>query len=225
MNDVQSQFIAVCPECSADLTVNFEKLGQHIACPQCHRTFVAGEASLPDNHRSVDKPAVPVNQAKSQVDRIDVVCTNCSATLRVRRAYIGNDVRCKYCDQVFRVRAAAGTQARTEAEEPDRRQKSLQAEHEQLYVAHNLLQADHDRLKTEYTGLRENLRCVTTEIEAIRDALGTIAPKRSVRWRMNDNRLRKRFIDFAMKSTHCSPSKESATNLSRTSSDGFRPLI
>jgi DNA-directed RNA polymerase subunit M/transcription elongation factor TFIIS len=180
MNNAQTQFIAVCPACSASLKVNFNKLGQHIACPQCQRTFVAGEASLPDNQRSGARPAVPSNQANDHVERVDTVCPHCNATLHVRRAYVGNDVRCKYCDEVFRVRVAAENQAKTEPDQPDQpdhRQQSLQAEQEQLYVAHNLLQADHDRLKTECTELGENLQRVTTELETIRAALGTVAPE------------------------------------------------
>ena len=177
MNDAQTQFIAVCPACSASLNVSFNKLGQHIAYPQCHHTFVAGEAFLPDNQRSSERPVVSPKQPNDPVDRIDAVCPHCNATLHVRRAYVGNDVRCKYCDEVFRVQAQVGTQISAELDQPDPRQKALQAEHEQLYVAHNLLQADHDRLKTECTGLHENLRGLTTEIEAIRAALGTIAPE------------------------------------------------
>ena len=177
MNDAQTQFIAVCPACSANLKVSFNKLGQHIACPQCQRTFVAGEASLPDNQRSGARPAVPSNQANDHVERVDTVCPHCNATLHVRRAYVGNDVRCKYCDEVFRVRVAAENQEKTEPDLPDHRQQSLQAEQEQLYVAHNLLQADHDRLKTECTELGENLQRVTTELETIRAALGTVSPE------------------------------------------------
>jgi DNA-directed RNA polymerase subunit M/transcription elongation factor TFIIS len=177
MNDAQTQFIAVCPACSASLKVGFNNLGQHIACPQCQRTFVAGEASLPDNQRSGERPAVPSKQPNDHVERVDTVCPHCNATLHVRRAYVGNDVRCKYCDEVFRVRVAAKNQANTEPDQPDHRQQSLQAEQEQLYVAHNLLQADHDRLKTECTELGENLQRVTTELETIRAALGTIAPE------------------------------------------------
>ncbi len=177
MTDAQTHIIAVCPACSASSKVSFNKLGQHIACPQCRRTFVAGEAFLPDNQRSGERPALPSNPGNDHVERIDAVCPNCHATLHVRRAYIGNDVRCKYCDEIFRVRSTASAQAITEPDQADPRQKVLQAEQEQLYVAHNLLQADHDRLKTEYTELRENLRRVTTELEAIRTALGTIAPE------------------------------------------------
>ena len=177
MKNVQSQFIAVCPECSASMKVASNKLGENISCPRCHHSFIAGEASLPDNPRSGERPAVPANQEKDQIDRIEAVCTNCNATLRVRRAYIGNDVRCKHCNQVFRVLVEASTLAKTEPDQPDPRQQALEAEHKQLQVAHSSLQVDHERLKTEYTDLRENLRCVTIELESIRAALGTIAPE------------------------------------------------
>jgi chromosome segregation ATPase len=43
----------------------------------------------------------PSVQQGSTVDRIVVGCPNCHATLRVRRVYLGNSVRCKNCDQVF----------------------------------------------------------------------------------------------------------------------------
>jgi DNA-directed RNA polymerase subunit M/transcription elongation factor TFIIS len=177
MNDTQSQFIAVCPGCSASLRVNFNKLAQHIACPQCHRTFVAGEASLPATQRSGERPALLSNQPHEHVDRIEAICPGCKASLHVRQAYIGNDVRCKYCDQVFQVRAPVETQTNTEHEKLDSGQKLLQADHEQLSVAHNLLQADHERLKTEHTELRENLERVTAELDSMRAALGSIAPE------------------------------------------------
>lgn len=177
MNDAQSQFIAVCPGCSASLRVNFNKLGQHIACPQCHCTFVAGEANLPATQRSGERPAPASNQSDDHVDRIEATCPGCKATLHVRRVYIGNDVRCKYCDQVFQVRAPVETQRKTESEQLDPRHESLQAEHEQLYVAHNLLQADHERLKTEHTELRKNLERVTAELDSMRAVVGSIAPE------------------------------------------------
>ena len=132
---------------------------------------------MTDNQRFSERPAPPSNQSNDHVERINTICPNCHATLHVRRAYIGNDVRCKYCDEVFCVRIAPETQAKTEPDQPDPRQSAFQAEHEQLYVAHNLLLADHDRLKTEYNELSENLRCVTAELEVIRTALGTIAPE------------------------------------------------
>ena len=55
MNEAQSQFIAVCPECSTILRVNFSKLGQHVRCSQCHHTFVAGEAVESAAQRSQER--------------------------------------------------------------------------------------------------------------------------------------------------------------------------
>jgi uncharacterized Zn-finger protein len=177
MNDTQSQFIAVCPGCLASLRVNFNKLAQHIACPQCHRNFVAGEATLPAKQRSSDQPALPPNPSVDHVERIEAMCPGCKATLHVRRVYIGNDVRCKYCDQVFQVRAPVETQTKTEHEQLDSGQKLLQADHEQLCVTHNHLQADHERLKTEHTEVRKNSERVTAELDSMRAALGSIAPE------------------------------------------------
>ena len=127
--------------------LSFDKIGQHIACPQCHRTFVAGEASMRDNPRSVERPDGSSSRSESRVDRIEAICPGCQAMLRVRRNYIGNDVICKGCKQVFQVQAPAETQATPELDQPDARQQELEAEHEQLNVTHKLLLADHDRLE------------------------------------------------------------------------------
>ena len=107
VNDAQSQFIAVCPECSTILKVNVNKLGQNVRCSQCHHTFIAGEAIDTGSRRSGGRADPSVAPATEQVERIDAVCPGCKASLHVRRAYIGNEVRCKYCDQVFKVRDPA----------------------------------------------------------------------------------------------------------------------
>ena len=177
MNDAQGQFIAVCPECSTILKVSVNKLGQNVRCSQCHQTFVAGEALESASQRSGERTALSSNQASDQVERIEAICPGCHATLHVRRAYIGKDVCCNHCDEVFTVRAPAVAGVKTDRDKPAIQQSSLQTEHEQLYVAHNLLQADHERLKTEYAGLRENLGRITTEVDAILAALGPIAPE------------------------------------------------
>ncbi len=158
VNDAQNQFIAVCPECSTILKVNVNKLGQNVRCSQCHHTFIAGEAIVMGNRRPAGGPSPSSTQASEEVERIDAVCPGCKATLHVRRAYIDNDVRCKYCDQVFKVRDPAEIRSTTAQVQPVTDPVSVQAEHERLYVAHNLLQADHERLKGECTELREKPR-------------------------------------------------------------------
>jgi predicted Zn finger-like uncharacterized protein len=183
MNDSSGQFIAVCPKCSAILRVNVNKLGHNVRCSQCHHTFVGGEAlespAQPPAPAPVSAPppTVPLSPISEQVERIDAVCPGCKATLHVRRVYIGNDVRCKYCEKVFRVQDPAEHQAQATHEHVGPGEKQLQAEHEQLYVAHNLLQADHERLKSECDELRDNFRRVTAELDTIRLALGSIAPE------------------------------------------------
>jgi predicted Zn finger-like uncharacterized protein len=176
MDDTQSQLIAVCPECAAIMKVNFSRLGQNVRCPQCHRTFIAGEAVGSPARPSAEQPAASSTPADEPVERIKATCTGCHATLHVRRKYIGSNVRCKYCDQVFRVLDPAESQPQTPHDEAATQPVPMQAEQQRLYVAHNLLQADHDRLKSEYHELHENLDRVTAELETIRGALGTIAP-------------------------------------------------
>ena len=139
MDDSQGQFIAVCPNCSAILRVSVNKLGQNVRCSQCHRTFVGGEALESVAQRSAQPP--PQSQSDAVVERIDAVCPGCNATLHVRRAYIGNDVRCKHCESVFRVEAPADARMRAAHDQSEARDKSLQAEHERLNVAYNLLEA------------------------------------------------------------------------------------
>jgi predicted Zn finger-like uncharacterized protein len=168
VNDAQNQFIAVCPECSTILKVNVNKLGQNVRCSQCRHTFIAGEAIDTGNRRPEDGPAAASTQASEQVERIDAVCPGCKASLHVRRSYVGNDVRCKYCDQVFQVKDPADHRPTATHIQPATDPGSLQAEHERLYVAHNLLQSDHERLKGECTETRENLDRATAELENLR---------------------------------------------------------
>jgi chromosome segregation ATPase len=67
--------------------------------------------------------------------------------------------------------------ARTAPNETNAPSRSPQAQYEQLYVTHNLLQAEHDRLKAEHSALGDDFHRVTTELAAIRAALGSIAPE------------------------------------------------
>ena len=177
MNDSPAQFIAVCPSCSAILRVNANKLGQNVRCSQCHYTFVGGEALESAAQRSAIHPLPPSNQADGVVERIDAVCPGCNATLHVRRAYIGNEVRCKYCEAVFTVQAPGEEPRKAEQTGDQAHCNPLQAEHERLYVEHNLLKADHERVKSECDELRESFRRVAAELGTIRVALGSIAPE------------------------------------------------
>ena len=176
MNDTQKQFIAVCPQCSTILRVGFNHLGRNVCCQQCHYTFVAGEAIDSAAEQAGGRMDGPSSAPPDQVDRIQAVCPSCKATLHVRRAYVGNQVRCKYCDQVFRVLVPAELQPKTEQNPPSDPSERLRAEHEQLDVAHNLLMADHEQLKTEYDRLSDDLHRATTDLDALRAALGTISP-------------------------------------------------
>jgi predicted Zn finger-like uncharacterized protein len=177
VNDSPAQFIAVCPNCAAVLRVNVNKLGQNIRCSQCHHTFVGGEALESAAQQSATHVAPLSNQANENVERIDAVCPGCNATLHVRRAYIGNEVRCKYCEGVFTVKAP-GEEPRKAAHTDDEAHRNpLQAEHERLYVEHNLLKTDHERVKAECDELRASFRRVAAELETIRLALGSIAPE------------------------------------------------
>jgi DNA-directed RNA polymerase subunit M/transcription elongation factor TFIIS len=154
MSDTQKQFIAACPKCSASMKVGFNRLGQNVDCPRCHYTFVAGETAKQPAQPTDDRGARSSSTPADQVDRVAAVCPGCQATLHVRRAYVGNQVRCKFCDQVFRVLAPAEIRPNTETNLSANDRDRLQAEHEELYVAHNLLQTDHERLRSEHATLQ-----------------------------------------------------------------------
>jgi hypothetical protein len=108
---------------------NFRKPGNDLVRTlqfRAEHNSIAGARLLPaadapmSSHSNVSSPDVagdPSNDAtrttaghhssgasvpqSSPVDRIVVGCPNCRATLRVRRVYLGNSVRCKNCNQIF----------------------------------------------------------------------------------------------------------------------------
>jgi hypothetical protein len=149
------------------MKVAFSRLGQNVRCRKCGNSFVAGQAQAQPSGRSGDKGDGSPSPPSGGVERIAAVCPSCRATLHVRRAYVGNQVRCKYCEQVFRVLAPADIQSSTEPDRSRHERERLQVEHERLYVAHNLLQAEHDRLKTECDGLR-------VEVSRLKDDLALV---------------------------------------------------
>ena len=58
---------------------------------------------------SGEQLAGPPAERFNRADRIVAVCPGCQATLSVRQAYIGSDVKCKHCGHKFPVAAPADT--------------------------------------------------------------------------------------------------------------------
>ena len=104
MSDFQTHFLVVCPSCSSTLRIKRKSAGKEIQCKACNHAFVAidaGNLTTPDS----GFVTAPLPQPVEPDERIVATCPNCQALLRVRRAYIGNYVRCKQCEHKFLVMA------------------------------------------------------------------------------------------------------------------------
>jgi hypothetical protein len=119
----------------------------------------------------------------SPVDRIVVGCPNCRATLRVRRVYLGNSVRCKNCDQIFLFEESpdsalkpAGdlphaTRTQLTDDQPQANGGSVRTDqpYERLMGQHDRLLHEHGDLKSKYEVLEvenERLHAARRELES-----------------------------------------------------------
>jgi chromosome segregation ATPase len=161
------------------------------------------QTNAPVTHGPIDPSSATSSQAALPVPRLVVVCSNCNATLSVRRAYVGKSVQCKQCSQIFTVPAEVDTQPmpvvdRNLADMPSPPpqadldagnqhsgavEKVLRDQVAQLIAGNNDLRSAHDQLQAEHNELRADrdeigarLESVTAELNAIRADLGTIAP-------------------------------------------------
>ena len=143
----------------------------------------ADQVSNPIDTSSGERLAGPSAMASNRADRIMAVCPGCQATLKVRRAYIGNDVRCKRCGHIFPIAAPADTQSKpgeyTGHEQMLDEHGRLVAEHGRLTTPHGQLQATHDqfpvengRLTTAHNDFGEHLSAVTSDLNTIRTSSG-----------------------------------------------------
>jgi predicted Zn finger-like uncharacterized protein len=95
---------------------------------------------------SGEQLADPSAQRSSGADRIAAVCPGCQATLRVRREYIGSEVKCKHCGHIFPITAPAGIQS-----EPveNSKHEQLLDEHDWLMAVYGPLEPKHDQREIE----------------------------------------------------------------------------
>ncbi len=146
MNDTQNQsrFLAICPKCSAHLKIKQQKLGKKVACPRCQHAFVASATIEPSGTTDLKRNGNHRAPAVESEERIDARCPACHCVLNVRKSFVGHQVRCRFCDEVFRVDASDDSVAHPEnaasRTEPER--LDVEDERERLFIADHLLVAD-----------------------------------------------------------------------------------
>jgi DNA-directed RNA polymerase subunit M/transcription elongation factor TFIIS len=214
MSEPQPHVTTSCPQCSSALKIRRNYLGQTVACKRCGHSFLAAPAEEPTatstGEHAVEAPALPSPRS----ERILVVCEKCKASLSVRSSRIGQVIRCKSCDREILVKnirqtppapdgaapgsttaddllgLSAGHGHDDEVHEALRsRSQQLQAELEQVRIAHNLLETELERLKPAYSLVAaENARLSdqVDRLSADRDALRTradwISPMEARTW-------------------------------------------
>jgi hypothetical protein len=163
MNATQTHFVAICPNCSSKLRVKRIFLGEPIVCKQCGQPFPCAEADQP----SIADFGESAAGASSPVDRIVVACPSCQATLRVRRAYIGQGVVCNHCERTLLVSPPEAFLAGSALSGPwnspaavahpfngERDHGGTGAAHEAIPLTHDRLASENQRLLTEYDRLQ-----------------------------------------------------------------------
>src|SRR5271166_4395052 len=103
MSEMASHFLAVCPNCLVGLNVPLAYSGSNVRCKHCEHKF---RALPPDQFMtppSAEFPAATLPSSGSPIERLSLVCPNCSTLLSVRSALAGHYVRCKHCNHKFHV--------------------------------------------------------------------------------------------------------------------------
>jgi chromosome segregation ATPase len=203
MSGSQTHFEVYCPTCSSRLSIKRTSAGKQVTCKACGNAFLAEEKIEPVTPDSGSFIPIPLDETPAPDERISAHCPNCHAPLRVRRAYIGNYVRCKQCEHKFLVEnpVEAGHKSEpTVTQGPPlsdllpvgielpalargTEHERLQGELDQLQTDHRALQAVCDQLRAELDQSRaENNRLggridsITGERDALRINLGTLSP-------------------------------------------------
>jgi chromosome segregation ATPase len=183
MTESATHFMTTCPLCTSKLQVKRIYLGQVISCKQCGHSFLATDASERDELSPGEHVAIPLFQTSGNSERIAVVCENCKVSLSVKRSRVGQVIRCKQCDHeilvqppretaaaapppasargaisaesLLRLAGSEGPELEDDAQRAAR--DHLQAELEQLRVAHALLRGELEEMERACQGtLAEN---------------------------------------------------------------------
>jgi predicted Zn finger-like uncharacterized protein len=181
------------------LRVNRSHIGQDVTCKHCKHRFRAEAPQQPADPVSGEGAPGPAIAASQPVERIAVNCPGCQASLRVRRAYVGSEVRCKSCGGTFVVRVPAQPEpdlaevasaetsatiapAREALDEANRKQaeprhgasEKLLADWEQLQAKHIQLESDHDRIVAEHERLVSECARLREQKDRLASELETI---------------------------------------------------
>jgi hypothetical protein len=185
LNETGWYFIAVCPRCTVNQKVAADEMGRHVRCGQCQHIFRAGEARRATGPASAEHDFMSGRQDAGSVDRIAVSCPGCQATLRVRRSYIGNQVRCNHCDRAFVVTGADGPPLAVGPAEGDLEGDSVMIVPRQtngraylgIDEAHSLA-TERDSLRAELDHLRDELNGAADRIVQLQTELGDVGSER-----------------------------------------------
>jgi chromosome segregation ATPase len=153
-------------------------------------------ANTPLSHAPIDQSAGNSSQASPPVPRVVAVCPACKATLSVRRAYVGSAVRCKHCDQIFKVpaeldtppgpdgaRASGGSTTQASQDESGSQRAGIgdktDADQFALLLArYNALRSAFDKLQAQHDDLRADRDLVGSQLNLYERDLGAIRAER-----------------------------------------------
>ncbi|MFO0889006.1 MAG: hypothetical protein U0790_07640 [Isosphaeraceae bacterium] len=113
MSQSTNHFTAVCPNCLVSWNIEHIHAGRKVRCKQCNQKFraYAPESNVPGASASTKKAGEASRPGGSRSERVEAVCPHCSSSLSVRKVYAGHHVRCKICDEKFRVPSLASPPA------------------------------------------------------------------------------------------------------------------
>jgi len=181
MSETPSHFVAVCPNCLVSLKVRLVYSGSLVRCKHCEYKFQAFAPDHPVTPTSEEYQAGPLTTPGSEGERIDVLCPNCSAALRVRKELAGQHVRCKQCDHKFLVQKIEEVPAQIGHADSE-----SDAERDRGRLVHQQLGDELDERVAQHTQalnaaqarsdeLAEQLRQRDSELAAQRDELERLA--------------------------------------------------
>jgi hypothetical protein len=138
-------------------------------------SFGVDQTNQPMSKGTDDQSPATSGPLSDRPDKIVVVCPHCQATLRVRRVYIGNPVRCKSCQQDFTVAVTPDAVAQPTADVTRNLAESPTQNHETEGEIRRLRE-EIDRVRTERNDLCQERDRLTIQLNEIRASLGDVAP-------------------------------------------------
>ena len=196
MSEIDTHFVMVCPSCSASVRINRNHIGQSVACNHCNHVFRAIPMNDPIAPGSETVTAGPSIQSAQSEDRIVIACPSCETTLRVRRKYIGSEVRCNHCQNTFIIRDPEQNDPlgfslfdegptleinrqsiRIPPETATGNLEQIEPPRDHIDVEPDRPKTDYEQLQAAYSQLSEQNDRLTTDLETIRADLGKMSVK------------------------------------------------